>query len=104
MTDKNQPRMRRASRYQKVQNRRAQQNSSDAKFYAGMFTVVGVLALLAILMGAIMINGAPGDFSAMRSWTEPWIFGVTKLEAAGVGFVAFIALAVFLRMRTRKPR
>jgi len=95
-------RVRRASRYQRVQERKAQQNASDQRFYNAMFSLMGVLALFAVLLGAIMINGVPRGVSGMQGWTSPWVFGFSKLEIAGFAFVGFIALAVGLRMRHKR--
>ena len=97
-----QRRVRRASRYQRVQERKAQQQASDQRFYNAMFSLMGVLALFAVLLGAIMINGVPNGVAGMQGWTTPWIMGFTKLEIAGFAFVAFIALAVGLRMRRKR--
>ncbi len=106
MSSPNEPepnkRLRRASRYQRVQERKAIQRASDQRFYNAMFMIMGVLALLAILLGAIMMNGVSGGFEGMSGWTSPWVFGFTKLEVAGVGFVGFIAFAVWLRMRRKR--
>ena len=96
------PRQRRLSRYQKAQMRRQAQARGDQRFYAGIFAIAGFTALLAILLGAIAINGAPiGGGAGMAEWVEDWFWGVSKLEAAGLTLVAFIALAVYLRMRKR---
>lgn len=95
-------RLRRASRYQRVQQRKASQRASDQRFYNAMFAIMGVLALFAVLLGAIMINGVSGGFAGMEGWTKPWLFGLTKLEIAGFGFVGFIAFAVGLRMRRKR--
>jgi len=96
------PRQRRLSRYQKAQMRRQAQARGDQRFYAGIFAIAGFTALLAILLGALAINGAPiGGGSGMSAWVEDWFWGVSKLEVAGLGFVALIALAVYLRMRKR---
>ena len=97
-----QRRMRRASRYQRVQERKAAQRASDQRFYNGMFALAGVLALFAVLLGAIMMNGVPAGVGGMAAWTSPWIFGVTKLEVAGFAFVAFIAISVGLRFRKKR--
>jgi hypothetical protein len=101
-TPPDRPRERRASRYQRVQARKAQQNASDSRFYGAMFTLMGLFALLAILMGAIMINGVPGDVDGLSDWTTPWVWGFTKLEVAGVGFFALIAITVLWRMRRKR--
>ena len=94
-----QRRVRRASRYQRAQERKAIQRASDQRFYNGMFGLMGVLALLAILLGAIMMNGVPSGVENMKGWTSPWILGFTKLEVAGFAFVTFIAVSVGLRFR-----
>ncbi|WP_416877372.1 hypothetical protein [Litorimonas sp.] len=101
-TSQNEPRQRRLSRYQKAQMRRRAQARGDQRFYAGIFAIAGFTALLAILLGAIAINGAPiGGGAGMAEWVEDWFWGISKLEAAGLALVAFIALAVYLRMRKR---
>ncbi len=100
--DVSQRRVRRASRYQRVQQRKAQQRATDQRFYNAMFSLMGVLALFAVLLGAIMINGVPTGVSGMQGWTSPWFLGFTKLEIAGFAFVAFIALAVGLRLRGKR--
>ena len=97
-----QKRLRRASRYQRVQERKAMQRASDQKFYNAMFTLMGVLALFAVLVGAIMINGVPEGVGGMQGWTSPWIFGFSKMEVAGFTFVGVIALAVGLRLRGKR--
>ena len=95
-------RVRRASRYQRVQERKAAQQASDQRFYNALFALMGVLALFAVLLGAIMMNGVPTGVGGMQGWTSPWILGVTKLEAAGFAFVGFIALSVGLRLRGKR--
>lgn len=95
------PRERRVSRYQRIQDRRAAKQRADSRFYNGMFAMMGLLALFAVFIGAVMINGAPDMGEGMQSWTVPWLFGWTKLEVAGVGFVGLIAFSVWLRMRKR---
>lgn len=97
-----QKRVRRASRYQRVQARKAAQRASDQRFYNAMFALMGVFALLAVLLGAIMMNGVPQGVEGMQSWTTPWLFGFTKMEVAGFAFVGFIALAVGLRLRGKR--
>jgi len=97
-----QKRIRRASRYQRVQARKAAQRASDQRFYNAMFALMGVLALLAVLLGAIMMNGVPQGVDGMEGWTTPWIFGFTKMEVAGFAFVGFIALAVGLRLKGKR--
>lgn len=98
----NQQRLRRASRYQRVQARKAVQRATDQRFYNAMFSLVGVLALFAVLLGAIMMNGVPQGVEGMQGWTSPWVFGFSKLEIAGFGFVALIAMAVGLRLRSKR--
>lgn len=95
-------RVRRASRYQRVQARKASQQASDQRFYNAMFALMGVFALLAILLGAIMMNGVPQGVDGMQGWTRPWLLGFTKLEVAGFAFVGFIALAVGLRLKGKR--
>jgi len=100
--DHSQRRLRRASRYQRVQQRKAQQSASDQRFYNAMFSLMGILALFAVLLGAIMINGVPNGFSSLGSWASPWVLGFSKLEVAGFAFVGLIALAVGLRMKWKR--
>jgi len=95
-------RLRRASRYQRVQERKAAQRASDQRFYNAMFALMGVLALLAVLLGAIMLNGVPRGVDGMQGWTTPWLFGFTKMEIAGFAFVGIIALTVGLRLRKKR--
>ena len=95
-------RIRRASRYQRVQARKAAQRASDQRFYNAMFALMGVLALFAVLVGAIMLNGVPQGVSGLQGWTTPWLLGFTKMEAAGFAFVGVIALAVGLRLRGKR--
>ncbi len=102
MSEEPNKRLRRASRYQRVQARKATQSASDQRFYNAMFMIMGVLALLAILLGAIMMNGVPQDVDGMEGWTTPWLFGFTKLEISGFAFVGCIALAVGLRVRSKR--
>ncbi len=95
-------RVRRASRYQRVQSRKAAQRASDQRFYNAMFALMGVLALFAVLLGAIMLNGVPTGVDGMHGWTTPWLFGFTKMEIAGFAFVGVIALSVGLRLRGKR--
>jgi hypothetical protein len=95
------PKAKRTSRYHKAQQRRAAQARSDQRFYSGMFALIGFTALLAILLGAIGINGVNIDTTGMAGWTEPWLAGFSKLELAGLGLITLIALSVYLRMRKR---
>ena len=95
-------RIRRASRYQRVQARKAAQRASDQRFYNAMFALMGVLALFAVLVGAIMINGVPQGVSGLQGWTTPWLLGFTKMEVAGFAFVGVIALSVWLRLRGKR--
>ena len=97
-----QRRVRRASRYQRVRQRKAVQQASDQRFYNAMFSLMGVLALFAVLLGAIMLNGVPEGVAGMEGWTSPWLFGFSKFEFAGFAFVGFIALAVGLRLRSKR--
>lgn len=94
-------RLRRATRYQKAQERRQKQLASDSKFYAAMFSIMSILALLVVLVGAIMLGGGNVDASGMAGLAKPWLGPFTVLEVIGVAFVALIAGAVYLRMRKR---
>ena len=99
----NQPekRLRRASRYQKVQERKAAQARADNRFYGAMFALISVIALIAILISAIMVNGASVDTSGMAGLASPWLGPFTKLEIIGLTLVGLIAAMVYLRMRKR---
>ena len=95
------PRMRRASRYQKQQERKAAQRAADNKLYGAMFALISILALLAVLIGALMLYGGNVDVSGMGDLAEPWLGPLTKLEVGGFVFVALITGIVYLRMRKR---
>ena len=95
-------RVRRATRYQRVQQRKAVQNASDQRFYNAMFAMMGFFALLVVLLGTIMLNGVPNGVSGMQGWTSPWIFGMSKFEIAGFAFVGLIAIAVGLRLKGKR--
>jgi len=95
------PRLRRASRYQKQQERKAAQRAADNKLYGAMFALMGVLALLAVLIGALMLYGGNVDVSGMGDLATPWLGPFTKLEIGGFVFVGLIAGVVYLRMRKR---
>ena len=100
MTDET-PRMRRASRYQKQQERKATQRAADNKLYGAMFALMSVLALLAVMIGALMLYGGNVDVSGMGDLAQPWLGPLTKLEVGGFIFVALIAGIVFMRMRKK---
>ena len=95
------PRIRRASRYQKQQERKAAQRAADNKLYGAMFAMMSILALLAVLIGAVMLYGGNVDASGMGNLAEPWLGSFSKLEVGGIAFVALIAVIVYLRMRKR---
>lgn len=92
---------RRQSYYDRVQQRKAMKRRDDNRFYAMMFSMMGILALFAILLSALAINGSNVDFSALQGWAQPWLGPVTKLEAAGVALVAVIAASAYYRMRKK---
>jgi len=100
MTDET-PRMRRASRYQKQQARKAAQRAADNKLYGAMFALMSILALLAVFIGALMLYGGNVDVSGMDGLAEPWLGPMSKLEVGGFIFVALIAGIVYLRMRKK---
>ena len=95
------PRKRRVSRYQRQQERKAAQRAADNKLYGAMFALMSVLALLAVLIGALMLYGGNVDVSGMGDLAQPWLGPLTKLEVGGFAFVALIAGIVYLRMRKR---
>ena len=95
------PRMRRASRYQKQQDRKAAQRAADNKLYGAMFALMSIFALLAVLIGALMLYGGNVDVSGMGDLAQPWLGPFTKLEIGGFAFVALIAGSVYLRMWKR---
>jgi len=92
---------RRQSRYNRVQERRAAQKRADSRFYAGMFSIMGVVALFAVLLSALSINGSNVDVSGMESLARPWLGPLTKLEVAGLGFVGVVAAMAYMRMRKK---
>ena len=94
-------RLRRATRYQRVQERKAAQSRSDNRLYGAMFSLMSIVTLLAILIGAIMMNGAAVNVSGLSGLTAPWLGPFSKLELIGIGIVALIAVGVYMRMRKR---
>lgn len=66
-----------------------------------MFSIMGILALLAVLIGAVMLYGGNVDVSGMGNLAQPWLGPFTKLEIFGVAFVGLIAGSVYLRMRKK---
>ena len=100
MTDET-PRARRTSRYQKQQERKAAQRAADNKLYGAMFAMMSILALLAVLIGALMLYGGNVDVSGIGDLAQPWLGPLTKLEVGGFIFVALIAGIVYIRMRKR---
>lgn len=94
-------RLRRATRYQKAQQRKAEQSRADNRLYSAMFAMMSILALLAILIGAVMMNGGNVNVGGMAGLAQPWLGPFTKLEIIGFVFVAFIAVTTYLRMRKR---
>lgn len=95
------PRIRRASRYQKQQERKAAQRAADNKLYGAMFALMSILALFAILIGALMLYGGNVDVSGMGDLAEPWLGPLTKLEIGGFVFVGIIAAILYFRMRKK---
>jgi len=95
------PRQRRVSRYQKQQERKAAQRAADNKLYGAMFALMSILALFAVLIGALMLYGGNVDVSGMGDLAEPWLGPFTKLELGGIVFVGLIAAIVYLRMRKK---
>lgn len=94
-------RLRRATRYQRVQDRKAAQARSDSRLYGAMFALMSIVALLAILIGAIMVNGGSVDTSGMANIASPWLGPFSQLEVIGLVFVALIAALTYMRMRKR---
>ncbi len=93
--------IRRQSRYNRIQERKIAQTRADGRFYAGMFSIMGVVAMFAVLLAAISINGESVDVSGIQSWAQPWLGPFTKLEVAGVSFVGVIAYIAYRRMRRK---
>ena len=94
-------RLRRATRYQKAQQRKAEQSRADNRLYGAMLAMMSIFALLAILIGALMLNGGNVNVSGMAGLAQPWLGPFTKLEVIGFVFVLFIAGTTYLRMRKR---
>jgi hypothetical protein len=96
------PRMRRSSRYARAQQRRAAQKAADNKFYGGMFALIGVVVMAALLIAALAINGRQVDVSGLESWTRPWLLGMSKLEVGAFVLAAIMATVIYSRMRRKK--
>ncbi len=94
-------RLRRATRYQRAQERKAVQSRADNRLYGAMFGLMSVVALIAILIGVVVVNGASVDTSGMANIAAPWLGPFSQLELIGLVFVALIAAITYLRMRKR---
>jgi len=55
----NEKRLRRATRYQRVQQRKARQARADRRFHGIIFSIIGAVTLVALLTAAIAMRGLP---------------------------------------------
>jgi len=58
-TQPEEKRLRRATRYQRVQERKAKQAKADRRFHGIIFSIIGAVTLVALLIAAIAMNGVP---------------------------------------------
>lgn len=91
---------RRFRRYHRARARRAKAAREDANFFRAVYSLAGVGAALAIGLAVFGMTG--GSVSGLEGLAQPWIGPVTKLEALGIGFIGFLAILYFWRVRKRK--
>ncbi|WP_409433855.1 hypothetical protein ACJ3XI_04935 [Litorimonas sp. RW-G-Af-16] len=96
-------RMRRSSRYNRVQERRAAQKAADNRFYKVIFGLITLMVLVTLLLAAIAMNGSGGgvDLSGLAGWTSPWLGPLSKMEAVGLIIVGIIAILMYRRIRQK---
>lgn len=96
---------RKISRYQRIQERRAEQRKADQKFYNTIFTVVGVCVL--VVLGLAMLASS-SDFEAGGTNQTPAqileltrFLGLTALEWGGLIVVGIIGIFMWRRISKR---
>ncbi len=92
---------RRFRRYHKAQARRRRDAAADARFSGAVFSVAGVAAAIAIALGVLGLRGASVDPDAAQRLTDPWIGPVSRMDAYGIGLIAFLGLVYLWRIRRR---
>lgn len=96
------PRKRRASRYQRAQERREAQRRADQRFYNGIFGVIGACVLVVLGLAMIASSGrAPQVSSEAEKLTQTTFLGLTGLEIAGLIIVGIIGLFMWRRITKR---
>lgn len=89
---------RRPSRYAAAQERRNAAKARDNRFYAAIFSLVTVVVLFALVIAAVMVNGASIDTRGLGDVAAPWVLGLSKLEVGGLGIVALIGVGMWRKI------
>jgi len=58
-TQPQEKRLRRATRYQRVQERKAKQAKADRRFHGIIFSIIGAVTLIALLSAILAMRGLP---------------------------------------------
>ena len=91
--------MSRRSRLREAQSRRAEQQRRDNRAVAVTTQLAAFGVALVFLLVIVALLRGPDAFAPLRRFAEPVVFGVTGLELVGWGFVLWLAVVFWRRMR-----
>ena len=91
--------MARRSRYREAQARRAEQQRRDNRAVAVTTQLAAFGVALVFLLVIMALLRGPDAFAPLRRFAEPVVFGITGLELMGWGFVLWLAVVFWRRMR-----
>ena len=92
---------RRTSRFIKAEERRRAAQAKDQRFYAMMFSVVGVMIAVVFGIAFLVMFGNTVDVGALGDFTKPWLFGASILELGGLVIVGLFGVYMWARMKRR---
>jgi len=92
---------RRTSRFIKAEQRRRAAQAKDQRFYAMMFSVVGVMIAVIFGIAFLVMYGNSVDVGGLGDFTQPWLLGASKLELGGLVLVALFGAYMWMRMKRR---
>ena len=98
------PRKKRISRYQRVQDRRDAQRRSDQRFYNVIFSIIGACVLVVLGLAMIASSGnmaSVGESLGADQIGQSTFLGLTMLEWGGMAIVAIIAFFMWRRITKR---